>query len=111
MDTGYHRIFHNVDKGNFSKGSTKTLVVEFLDGIVTRFGAPSTIILDNAKCFVGTHICSWDIDHGIYLSTSSNYYPQGNDLAESSNKNLIRIMKRTIEDNQRSWNRKLKTTL
>ena len=72
-----------------------------MDGIVTRFGAPSTIILDNAQSFVGTHICSWEIDNGVYLSTSSNYYPQGNGLVESSNKNLIRIMKRTIEDNQR----------
>ena len=51
------------------------------------------------------------IDHNIYLSTSSNYYAQGNGLAESSNKNLIRIMKRTIEDNQGSWHNKLMTTL
>lgn len=89
----------------------KSSVVEFLNGIVTRFGAPSTIISDNAKSFVGAHICAWAIDHNIYLSTSSNYYPQGNGLAESSNKNLIRIMKRTIEDNQRCWHKKLKTTL
>ena len=87
------------------------LVVEFLNRIVTRFGAPSTIISNNDKSFVGTHICSWEIDHGIYLSTSSNYYPQGNGLAKSSNKNLIRIMKRTIEDNQRVWHSKLRTAL
>ena len=53
----------------------------------------------------------WEINHDIYLSTSSNYYPQGNDLVESSNKNLIRIIKRTIEDNQRCWHQKLKTAL
>lgn len=29
----------------------ESLVVEFLDRIVTKFGAPSTIILDNAKSF------------------------------------------------------------
>ena len=74
-------------------------MVEFLDSIVTRFGVPSTIISDNAKAFVGAHIYFWAIDHGIYLSTSSNYYPQGNGLVESSNKNLIRIIKRTIEEN------------
>ena len=79
----------------------KSSLVEFLDGIVTRFGAPSTIILDNAKSFVGAQICAWAVDHNIYLRMSSNYYPQGNGLAESSNKNLIRIMKRTIQDNQR----------
>ena len=31
------------------KDATKSSVVKFLDGIVTRFGAPSTIISDNAK--------------------------------------------------------------
>ena len=35
------------------KDNTQYLVVEFLDGVVTRFGAPSTIISDNAKYFVG----------------------------------------------------------
>ena len=34
----------------------KNLVVEFLNGIVSRFGVPSIIISDNGKSFVGTHI-------------------------------------------------------
>ena len=34
---------------------------------------------------------------------SANYYPQGNGLAESTNKNLIRILKKTMIENQRSW--------
>lgn len=57
------------------KDAIEPLVVEFLDGIVSRFGAPSTIISDNAKSFFGSQICTWAIDHNIYLSTSSNYYP------------------------------------
>lgn len=81
------------------KDAIKSLVVKFLDGIITRFGVPLTFILDNAKYFLGAHICAWVVDHNIYLSTSSNYYPKGNGLAESSNKNLIRIIKMTIEDN------------
>ena len=81
------------------KDTTESSVVEFPDEIVTRFGAPSTIILDNAKSFLGAQICAWAVDHNIYLSTSSNYHPQGNGLAKSSNKNLIKIIKITIEDN------------
>ena len=30
-------------------------------------------------------------------------------MAKSSNKNLIRIIRRTIEDNQRCWHKKLRT--
>ena len=40
---------------------------------------------------------------GIKLHYSPNYYPQGNGLDESTNKNLIRILKKTIIENQRSW--------
>lgn len=86
-------------------------MLEFLEGISTRFGTPSTIISNNSKCFVGAHISSWAVEYGKYLKASSNYYPQGNGLVESPNKNLIEIIKRTIEDNQRSWHIKLKIVL
>ena len=42
---------------------------------------------------------------------SSHYYPQGNVLVESSNKNLLCIIKRIVEDNKRSWDNKLKYAL
>src|SRR5713226_5283717 len=45
------------------------------------------------------------------LHYSANYYPQGNGLAESSNKNLIRILKKTIIENQRSWHSVLPNAL
>lgn len=86
-------------------------VVQFLEGIATRFGTPSIIILYNYKAFVGSYINLWIVQHDVFLKTSSNYYSQGNGLANSSNKNLIRIIKRTLQDNQRSWNLKLGTTL
>jgi hypothetical protein len=31
---------------------------------------------------------------------SANYYPQGNKVAESTNKNLVRILKKMVADNQ-----------
>ena len=42
---------------------------------------------------------------------SANYYTQGNGLAESSNKNLIRILKKTVVENQRSWHSALPNAL
>ncbi|KAH9289992.1 hypothetical protein KI387_034109, partial [Taxus chinensis] len=56
-------------------------------------------------------LSEWAVKNGVYLKTSSNYYPQGNGLAESSNKNLIRIIKRTMETNKRTWHTQLKTAL
>jgi hypothetical protein len=47
------------------------------------------------------------LKRGFKLKYSANYYPQGNGLAESTNKNLIRIIKRTIDQNQRNWHKSL----
>ena len=39
------------------------------------------------------------------------YYPQGNGLVESSNKSLVRIIKKLLEYNKKSWHTKLKYAL
>jgi hypothetical protein len=39
------------------------------------------------------------------------YYPQGNGLVESSNKTLIRIIKKLLTENKKSWDSKLKYAL
>jgi hypothetical protein len=41
------------------------------------------------------------------LKYSANYYPQGNGLAESTNKNLIKIIKRTVVENHKNWHNAL----
>jgi hypothetical protein len=35
------------------------------------------------------------------------YYPQGNGLAQSSNKILTKIIKRLLQDNKKSWHKNL----
>ena len=47
------------------------------------------------------------IKRGFKLKYSANYYPQGNGLAESTNKNLIKIIKNTIDQNQKNWHKSL----
>ena len=39
------------------------------------------------------------------------YHPQGNGLAESSNKTLVKILKKTITENQKDWDMNLKFSL
>jgi hypothetical protein len=36
------------------------------------------------------------------MGQSSNYYPQGNIMSESTNKKLIQIIKKTIEANHKN---------
>ena len=86
--------------------------MDFLeDKIITRFGVPTRIITDNGPCFVSSKMSSFYFKYGIVLSHSSNYYPQGNGLAESSNKNLMTIIKKIVGDNKKAWDSKIKFSL
>jgi hypothetical protein len=49
--------------------------------------------------------------YGIQLVHSTPYYPQGNGLAESSNKSLVNIIKKLLEDNKKAWDSKMKFSL
>ena len=78
---------------------------------MSRCGFPINITTDNAKAFSKLEMSTFCMNHGITLSHSSNYYPQGNGLAESSNKNLIKLLKRMVGENKRSWDNRLKYAL
>jgi hypothetical protein len=45
------------------------------------------------------------------MGQSSNYYPQGNGLVESTNKSLVQILKKIVATNQRDWHKKLLNAL
>ena len=69
-------------------------ITNFIDQfIITMFGLPSALIFDNASYFSGNAMIEFSLKRGFKLKYSANYYLQGNGLAESTNKNLIRIIK------------------
>jgi hypothetical protein len=75
------------------------VIINFLEQhIMTRFGVPNTLVCDNATYFSSLKLNEFPLDKGIILKYVSNYYPQGNFMDESSNKNLICILKRTVVD-------------
>ena len=50
-------------------------------------------------------------ENNINLKHSTPYYPEGNGLAESSNKNIVNSIKKMLFENKRSWDTKLKFAL
>jgi len=46
-------------------------------------------------------------DYNITLGNSTTYYPQGNELVESSNKSLTKIIKRLLQDNKKAWHKNI----
>eukprot|EP00253_Pinus_taeda_P030701 PITA_30701 len=88
------------------------VVMKFLtENIFSRFGCPYKLITDHAAAFRANELVEMCDSMGIKLVYSTSYYPQGNGLAESSNKTLIRIIKKLLEDNKKNWDSKLKYAL
>jgi transposase InsO family protein len=83
----------------------------FYENILSRFDCPKRLVTDNAKAFKADALVDMCKSMGIQLVHSTPYYPQGNGLAESSNKSLIRIIKKLLEENTNNWDSKLKFTL
>jgi hypothetical protein len=84
------------------KHSTHDQVISFLENnIFSRFGLPLEIITENGPAFISTKLTQFLAKLGVKNFTSSAYYPQGNGQTESTNKNLVRIVKRIIEDKPR----------
>ena len=94
------------------KQALKVGVIDFLvNNILSRFGCPRKLLIDNAKVFTSHKMVKFCNDYNIILSHSTTYYPQGNGLAESSNKSLERIIKKLLKENKRAWHSKLKYAL
>jgi hypothetical protein len=83
-------------------------VISFLNSnIITRFGISECLVFDNASYFSSLEMSDFALEKGIKLKYSVSYYPQGNALAESTNKNLIKIIKRTVFENHKNWHNAL----
>jgi hypothetical protein len=76
-----------------------------------EFGCPKRIVTDNVVAFKDKHLVKLCEELGIQLAHSTAYYLQGNGLAKSSNKSLVRIIKKLLKQNPRGWDSKMKFAL
>jgi hypothetical protein len=83
-------------------------VISFLNSnIITRFGIHECLVFYNASYFSSLDMNVFALEKEIKLKYSAIYYPQGNGLAKSTNKNLIKIIKRTVSKNHKNWHNAL----
>ena len=95
-----------------TRRATETVIMDFLEeNILSRFGFPRRIVTDNAATFKSKKMINFCHKYHISLNHSTPYYPQGNGLDEYSNKSLVRIIKKLLEDNKRDCHTKLKYAL
>src|SRR5512141_1641912 len=86
------------------KNMTHTEVIDFiLKHIIHRFGIPQTLTTDQGASFMSKEVKSFTKSYGIKLLSSSPYYAQANGQAKSSNKTLLKLVKKKIEEYPKRW--------
>jgi transposase InsO family protein len=79
-------------------------VIEFImEHIIHRCGISQTLVIDQGTSFISGQVIEFTKLYKIKWLNSSPYYAQANGQAESSNKTLIKLIKKKIEDNPRRW--------
>jgi hypothetical protein len=94
------------------KNMTYKEVIEFImKHIIHRFGIPQTLTTDQGTSFVSGQVRDFIESYKIRLLNSSSYYAQTNGQAESSNKTLIKLIEKKIDNNPRRWHEVLSEAL
>eukprot|EP00253_Pinus_taeda_P036313 PITA_36313 len=91
-----------------TRQAMNTIIIQFLDGnILSHFGCPQKIITDNFAAFRSKKMIEFCHKYNNVLGYSISYYPRGNGLEKYSNKSLVNIIKKMLQDNKKSWHKKL----
>jgi transposase InsO family protein len=79
-------------------------IIHFVsEHIIHRFGISQTLTTDQGSSFMSHQVHEFAKSLKIKLLSSSSYYAQANGQAESSNKTLIKLIKKKIEENSKGW--------
>jgi hypothetical protein len=86
------------------RNMTHREVIRFVQQhVIHQFGIPQSLTTDQGASFMSHQFKEFVNSMRIKLLNSSPYYAQTNGQAESSNKTLIKIIKKWIESSPRKW--------
>jgi hypothetical protein len=89
----------------------KEVICFVLEHIVHRFGIPQTLTTDQGAAFMSHQFKTFASSLKIKLLNSSPYYAQANGQVEASNKILIKLNKKKIDEHPRRWHEVLSEAL
>jgi hypothetical protein len=94
------------------RNMTHQEVISFVwEHIIYRFGVPQSLTTKQGPSFISHQFREFVESMKIKLMNSSPYYAQANGQAKASNKVLIKIIEKRIEDSPRRWHEKLSKAL
>jgi IS30 family transposase len=84
------------------KTVTSKNMIDFIkEHIIYQFGIPQNITTDQGTMFTSEEFEEFATSMGIEFLNSSPYYAQANGQAEASNKGIIKLIKRKIDEQPR----------
>ena len=87
-------------------------MIEFItEHIIHRFSIPQILTTNQGSSFISKEVRAFIESYKIKLLNSSPYYAQANGQTESSNKILIKLIKKKIEENPKRWHEVLSEAL
>ncbi|GJV17548.1 reverse transcriptase domain-containing protein [Tanacetum coccineum] len=87
------------------------VVVKILKSLFARFGTPRAIISDHGTYFCNDQFAKVMLKYEVTHRLSTAYHPQTSGQVEVSNRDLKRILERTVGENRASWSDKLDDAL
>ena len=87
-------------------------MIQFIkEQIIHRFGIPQSITNDQRTMCTGEEMNYFTTNYGIQLIISTSFYAQVQGQVKASNKVLIGILEKILEENPEYWHRILSKTL
>ena len=83
----------------------------YTKNILSRLGAPRTIINDDGSHFANKVFAKLMSRYGIRHIMGLTYHPQSNGQAEISNKEIKNILEKTVNSSRKDWSIKLDDAL
>ncbi|CAN6557661.1 unnamed protein product [Malus baccata var. baccata] len=89
-----------------------SVVLKFLQGVIfPRFGIPRVILSDGGKHFINKPFANLLAKYGINHRVATPYHPQTSGQVEVSNRELKRILEKTVGSTRKDWSLKLNDAL
>ncbi|XP_059654964.1 uncharacterized protein LOC132301754 [Cornus florida] len=87
-------------------------VIDFIKKhIIHRFGILETITTNRGLSFIGNKVLDYCAECGVQVIRSTPYFAQSNGQAEASNKVILNILEKMIENHPKEWHHLLSEAL
>ena len=94
-----------------ARADAKTVVTFLKKNIFSRFGSPRVLISDGGSHFCNSQLKKVLEHYGVRHKIASPYHPQTNGQAEVSNREIKRILEKTVSVSRKDWAIKLDDSL